>query len=268
MCSLKSPADIGRIRTLAAGEGLEIVETHGLRYAFSPHRHDDYVIGLTTHGVQSFRYRRKNRAALPGQAFVIHPDELHDGRPGTESGYGYRAAYIAPSLIGDALDGRPLPFVGDVVGDDRELKCALGELLSQTDQELGDPAGSIARLADTLARMAGTARLPLPGDVNAASRIRDHLEAGWHAGVSMAEIEAEHGLDRFAAARLFRRHFGVSPHRFQVLRRLQRVKAMIVAGANLADAAAASGFADQSHMTRQYKQAFGITPGQWRQLLN
>jgi AraC-like DNA-binding protein len=35
-------------------------------------------------------------------------------------------------------------------------------------------------------------------------------------------------------------------------------------GASLADAAAASGFADQAHMTRQFKKAYGISPGRWQ----
>ena len=32
----------------------------------------------------------------------------------------------------------------------------------------------------------------------------------------------------------------------------------------ISEIAYASGFADQSHMTRQFKQAFGLSPGRWR----
>jgi len=50
------------------------------------------------------------------------------------------------------------------------------------------------------------------------------------------------------------------------MRRLERARCLIAANASLANAAAASGFADQSHMTRQFKQAYGIAPGTWRAL--
>ncbi|WP_193186788.1 AraC family transcriptional regulator [Nisaea sediminum] len=244
------------------------MEASGFRHAFAPHRHDEYVIGLTTHGVQSFSYRREERAALPGQAFIIHPDEVHDGRPGTDGGYSYRAAYVSPALIGEALGGRPIPFVAEVVGTLPELVAAISEMLELAEGESGEPTGAVTQLADLLLRLSGTPTSRLPDNRETMLRIRDHLAESWFDGISMAEIEAEHGLDRFTVARLFRRHFGISPHRFLTLRRLEKAREMIGAGADLADIAAATGFADQSHMTRQFKQAFGVTPGQWRQLLN
>lgn len=38
---------------------------------------------------------------------------------------------------------------------------------------------------------------------------------------------------------------------------------MLGDGVSLADAAFANGFADQSHFTRQFKKAYGITPRAW-----
>ena len=67
-------------------------------------------------------------------------------------------------------------------------------------------------------------------------------------------------------ARAFRRHFGTSPYRYVTMRRLDHVRAALRTHNSLADAAADAGFADQSHMTRQFKQALGISPGRWRQL--
>jgi transcriptional regulator GlxA family with amidase domain len=47
--------------------------------------------------------------------------------------------------------------------------------------------------------------------------------------------------------------------------RLERCRNLIADGhTNLAEVASAAGFADQSHFTREYKRAFGTTPGRER----
>ena len=81
--------------------------------------------------------------------------------------------------------------------------------------------------------------------------------------VASEELEAVTGLDRYALARHFRIRLGTSPYRYLTMRRLDRAKSAIVAGHSLVEAAIMSGFADQSHMTRQFKRAFGLTPGHW-----
>jgi AraC-like DNA-binding protein len=47
------------------------------------------------------------------------------------------------------------------------------------------------------------------------------------------------------------------------MRRLDRARALIRRGTPLVEAALASGFADQSHMTRHFKKAYGLSPGRW-----
>ena len=52
----------------------------------------------------------------------------------------------------------------------------------------------------------------------------------------------------------------MTPHAYQVQRRLLLARGWIRAGATLADAAAAGGFSDQSHMTRLFVRAYGLSP--------
>ncbi len=75
-------------------------------------------------------------------------------------------------------------------------------------------------------------------------------------------------MDRYELARQFRRLVGTSPYRYLVMRRLDAVRDAIQMGESLADAAIDSGFADQAHMTRHFKKAFGVTPGKWLTLSN
>lgn len=86
--------------------------------------------------------------------------------------------------------------------------------------------------------------------------------------VSSEELEAVSGLDRYSLARQFRRVLGTSPHRYLVMRRLERARALMGEGMGLAEVAAFAGFADQSHLTRHFKKTYGMTPRRWVALSN
>ena len=62
--------------------------------------------------------------------------------------------------------------------------------------------------------------------------------------------------------------YGVSLYRFQILRRLEKSRVLLLNGHTLADVALSNGFADQAHWSWQFKSAYGFSPGQWRGLLD
>ncbi len=258
------------IRYRASAEGLEWAEAYFSGFAFSPHRHDTYAVGATTRGVQSFGYRAEVLHARPGDVFVLHPDELHDGRQGTEEGFGYRILYISPELIGRAAGRGSLPFVAQALSPSPRLASAVLAAFPDPDEppDALRQTDVVAELAEALSEASDALPAPRPKvDQAAMARVRDHLLAAAATGVGLAELERVHGIDRYGISRQFRRAYGVSPHRFLALRRLDLAKAHIHAGLPLAEAALAAGFADQSHMTRHFKKAFGVTPGAWRALL-
>lgn len=257
------------LRTETSRPGFERVDACFATHAFAPHRHDTYTIGVTLDGVQAFTYRGAQTYSGAGQAFVLHPDELHDGRPGTAAGYRYRALYIEPRLIQQALvPSRPLPFVRGAVSNDARLRAAVLAALDDPDLPLADLHldRSLVAIADALAAADPSCKTSRPTTPNlrAVSAARDYLDAHVLEPVASATLERVSGLSRFALTRHFRAAFGTSPHHYAVLRRLDRVRALLRAGTPLAEAAASGGFADQAHMTRHFKKAFGVSPARWR----
>lgn len=86
--------------------------------------------------------------------------------------------------------------------------------------------------------------------------IADRLRVGRTVG----EIAAESGLGERALHRLARRSFGYGPKTLARIQRFQRVVGPIRAGRALADIAAAAGYADQAHLTREVRALTGVPP--------
>lgn len=255
-----------RIRFGAGAPGLERAEICLATTAYEPHRHDSYGLGITLSGVQVFRYRGARRVALPGQLHVLHPDELHDGAPGTDAGLRYRIFYLAPELVRAALDCGELPFVADPVQPISSAAWPILALLRDLDEPVSDLArvGVAATVADALRALAGRpGRGGGPIDLAAADLARDYLAAHACDHTSAATLERVTGSDRYTLARHFRRAFGTSPDRYRMLRRLALARHAVERGEPLAEVAARIGFADQSHLTRQFKRAYGMTPARW-----
>jgi AraC-like DNA-binding protein len=260
------------IRTAPPQPGLERLEAFFAGHGYDPHRHDTYAIGLTLAGVQSFGYRGTTLHSAPGQAVILHPDEVHDGRAGTEAGFRYRLAYIAPRLIQAALGdrGRPLPFARDAVTDDRRMRRAIAPALAdleapledlQRDEIIADVAAALAAFDGSSGRVTAGARC-----FRAVAAAREFLDVNLERRIGSGEVEAITGLDRFALARHFRACLGTSPYRYLAMRRLGRARQLMLSGLSLAQTAVACGFADQSHMARQFKRAYGMPPGRWRRI--
>lgn len=267
---MADPDDNGdRIRVEAAIPGLQRMAARFRRTTFSKHRHDTYAVGITVSGVQCFSYRGEGRQSVPRQAFVLHPDEAHDGRPGGSEGYGYRIAYIDPRLIGDALGGGRLPFVAPPVTTDPQLRAMIASLLASPADPQDDLAwsGHVQGVADALARLDTRARQPPATPDRAAiapalallSDIPDRR-------IGSPELSEATGLDRWALARGFRAVTGVSPSRYHLCRRVAAAQRLITSGVGLAEVPYATGFADQSHFTRQFRAVVGLSPGAWRAL--
>ncbi|GLS85962.1 transcriptional regulator [Cypionkella aquatica] len=96
-------------------------------------------------------------------------------------------------------------------------------------------------------------------------RVTDFMQANLHRRVSIAELAAQIGLSESWFARAFKQSNGETPHGWQQNLRITAAKAMLGRDdATLVGVAAATGFADQAHMTRAFRGVTGTTPAAWR----
>ena len=111
---------------------------------------------------------------------------------------------------------------------------------------------------------------PAPAPAQRSRAVADaitFIQANYAREVKLEDVAAAVHLSPFHLARLFKQVTGSSPHQYLVQVRVNAARSLLSAGSgqrSLAEVAAAVGFADQSHLTRQFKRHFGVTPSQFR----
>ena len=114
--------------------------------------------------------------------------------------------------------------------------------------------------------------LPLPAQPRhpAARRMCARLDGGEH--VDLATLSLEVGLSPRQMRHAFARDVGLTMRAYLRWKRLRRAVAAVEQGATLSAAAAEAGFADSAHLSRVFREQFGMKPTQglsaltWRTL--
>lgn len=244
------------------------------RHAFARHTHDQFGIGVMRQGAQVSHSGRGQVRAGPGHVITVNPGEVHDGAPIGDTPRAWQMLYLDPDVVAQAAsdldeDGRAgacyefehparsqpalardvLTLYAHAISTPAPLACdAL--LLRILAQARGDGARSLALEASP----------SVPASIRHARSLIDDAPA---ATLSLADLAAASGLSRYQVLRAFARATGMTPHAYQIQRRLLLARQLIRRGMTLADAAAASGFADQSHMTRLFVRTYGVSPGHY-----
>jgi transcriptional regulator GlxA family with amidase domain len=94
---------------------------------------------------------------------------------------------------------------------------------------------------------------------------REYLEAHCAEDVPLERLARMADLSAFHFSRVFRSETGLPPHTCQNQARIARAKTLLFGGMPAAQVAALTGFADQAHLSRNFKLLVGITPRQFLQ---
>lgn len=93
---------------------------------------------------------------------------------------------------------------------------------------------------------------------------RRRLDDAPELAVTLDELASLSGVSRYQLLRGFARQVGITPHAYQLQRRVRLARQFLATGQAPAEAALAAGFSDQSHMTRAFRRQFGVTPARYQ----
>ena len=253
--------------------GVELLTARYIEHRFVPHVHDGFVIGMIMAGAQRYRYRGAEHLAPTGTLVLINPDEVHNGYKGHDAGWHYRAFYPDNAQLHGLLEELELPATHLPTFNETLLHDSdLFKGLHQLHQLLEGPESALHQQTVwrhmMLALLNRHARLPMPGKPGVEHRVvsqaKELLQARLAEPLSLEELAAAVNVSPFHLARVFQRATGMPPHTWLMQQRIAHARALLQQGCLPLQVATQLGFADQSHLSRQFKKVYGVGPGAYR----
>ncbi|HEX2730851.1 MAG TPA: AraC family transcriptional regulator [Polyangiaceae bacterium] len=235
--------------------------------------HEGYCITLVQQGLAYWRYRNRDAEASPRGLMLMEPGEVHANTkivtPGTFFGVfipqermqriaqelGLKAAHFKteflmdPAAIAQMTRLRDATLLDTKEAQDEQLDLALISVLTQACESAITPASvypsNLRRGKEAL--------------------FERYSSEPWHT-VDVEQIAQEVGLSYYWFVHAFSQHFGVAPYQYVKTLRMARARELMSKGPSdaigtVGEIATASGYADASHMNREFKQSCGVRPG-------
>lgn len=265
-----------------AGTRIEVLRTVYHAQAFPRHSHDTHTIGVGLRGIGSFWCRGATHVERPGDVVVIPAGEVHTGGVGPQSNeLSYLAVYVPTHVLSACADAEGVRHAGAPEFPTLVLHDPLIRRALQTLQCVLPQGGATAARADTprahdalvlalstLVRRHGGSRAGAPqiDEPRLVRAAREIMHACFADPVrsSLEALAAETNVTPFHLVRAFTRTIGLSPHQYVVQLRIDRARQLLAAGTPPSIVAAMTAFADQSHLTVQFRRHLGITPARYQ----
>ncbi len=252
---------------------LGMLKARFTQHRYQMHTHPTYVVALITHGCERVCIGNESVVAPAGTVLLVNPEVWHDGEAGADQGWAYRTFYPSIALM-EAISGElgqdRAPLFSQAIVNDADLVQAIA--VAHKSSMSGDATSAETSMLIALRKLVlrhgdWGGRREAVESFGSKSRLRvyeqvieDHLSMD----LDLQRLAEAAGVTRFQVIRDFRKVLGLTPASFIRDRRLRRADLLIRQGADLADAAFAAGFSDQSHLSRTFRAAHGMTPGMFR----
>jgi len=249
--------------------GLTLAESdYGPGHRLPDHAHEHPFFSLLVRGTFREEFHRGTRQCVP-TSLVFYPEhEPHREAFGTTGGRAFHVELGSPWL--DRMRSEGMVYGS---GSSETLTGRLNLLMTQlytwflTD---GPEVAAEEIVLEMLAHVTpsddlGSEATPPPW----LGRLRDILHARCCEAIRVSDLADEAGVHPVHAARVFRRHHGCTIGEYVRMLRIEQARmALAQEDRPLSSIAFATGFSDQAHFTRRFKELIGMPPGKYRRLVS
>ena len=128
------------------------------------------------------------------------------------------------------------------------------------------PKPSKHRILDTILDWVGTTFEPheaVSGNAHSSSRAATMLRDHERSDLRIVDIANAVGLSHSELSRQFKKYYRVTPKLYRKQLRLALATRALARGSSVLAAAHDAGFSDSAHLSRTFREQYGIAPSRW-----
>lgn len=263
-------------RTVAYNNLLKIEAYHfeGIMQKFPNHFHDYYVFGFIEEGKRYLKCKNQEYITSTGDLIIFNPKDNHcceqvDNRP-----LDYRSLNIQADImkrITYDLNGiNDAPFFSATVIQDSNLVVTLRDLHQMIMEDANDfkKEEALLFLMSQLIEKYTENQLSITYSrkPDTIKEICQFLNINYMNNIRLDDLCELSGLSKYYLLHSFTKEMGISPYNYLKAIRIEQAKKLLEKQISITEVAHLTGFSDQSHFSKFFKQCIGLTPKQYAKI--
>jgi AraC-like DNA-binding protein len=256
--------------------GIEAYHFEGIMQKFPNHFHEHYVIGFVESGRRHLICKNQEYTINAGDLVLFNPFESHTCEQIDDQPLDWRCLNINIDVMNrvvseiTGMDTPPIFTMNVATQSDAVfLLRYLHSSIMQGSKDLGKEESFYFLIEQLIVDYTKPVTEIIPQKIEKEIlAVCDYIEKNYAKTMSLSELSDVSHLNKYTLIRNFTLQKGITPYQYLSTIRINNAKKLLESGVAPIDAAFQSGFTDQSHFTRFFKNFIGLTPGRYQNLLN
>lgn len=250
---------------------IEIKNCSNSVHSSKAHFHNEVSIALVESGVSRVEIGNDVYEIKGNTFLIIPPRVVHKCNPYDYSDWNFRMLYISPSWFESAFNikGEQIKFSYMKLNRTTSLKIIV--LLNNIENNIIDIENEsklltpVSLLLDAENPNKEISKITYQSKLD---KTKEFLDTNYLSNITLDDLVEVSGISKYYLIRQFENSYGLSPHKYITNLRVNHSKELLKASEDFAAIAIESGFYDQSHFTKYFKEYTGVTPKKYSSNFN
>ena len=239
---------------------IEVKECGNTLHSSKTHFHEELSIGFIHKGSTKLTINNTVYSLLSGDVIVIYPFVNHKCMPEDSENWDFKMFFIESSLYEEKYSDNDFRNTIKVFRQDDKEYSSLKDF-----EELMDKSPETEQLETELGQLFEFIFNPDIFDIGEATPektalVKTYIRENFLDSLVLSEIEDKFLINKYSLIREFKKIYNTTPGAYQLELKINYAKNLLKTRNDIAVIALDAGFYDQPHFTREFKNAYGITP--------
>ena len=248
---------------------IEIKKCDNSVHSSKAHFHNEVSLGVVEKGSCKTEINGKNYELNEKTILIIPPALAHKCHPKDYKQWKFRMLYINSEWFQTAFNQENFQIKFSYKQVNEEIFLGINTLFQSIENNAMNIENE-SKLLKCISMLVEVEDINYEEETLAAlslekiNAIKKYLDENYLNNIMLSDLAKVAGISKYYLIRQFEESQGLSPHKYITNLRINYAKKLLKHNKNFADIALESGFYDQSHFTKCFKEYTGVTPRKYK----